>query len=226
MNGDGPDVCDLPAKPTIADFVRVGRNDCVFNFGDAGSMSFAVPVDDERERSPMRKSRKKDQPEEGSPMSVDASTPITTTATMPPVAGPTTATIGVADNAISEVKSLVPADGNANMITVALAVVGVAGGGAAFKLYQNMVKSKHEKEMKKLEIEEQRSQKQDDQHSQCNAARVALEAKVAALMARVEELAAKPAGAPSVDLGDFNPEEIEDRLAKVESLVKPKARRR
>lgn len=175
---------------------------------------------------PKHKQKNKSQPEEVAAMPTDASVPVAMTATAPPLPGATTATVGVAENAISEVKSLVPADGNANMVTVALAVVGVAGGGAAFKLYQNMVKSKHEKEMKRLEIEDKRAEKQDDQHQQCNAARVALEARLTALAARVEELSAKPAPQPALDLGDFNPEEIEDRLAKVESLVKPKARRR
>jgi len=222
----GREACQLPENATLEDFLRVGRQDCVFDFGDASSVSFYAPMTGDPDRMPKHKQKNKSQPEEVAAMPTDASVPVAMTATAPPLPGATTATVGVAENAISEVKSLVPADGNANMVTVALAVVGVAGGGAAFKLYQNMVKSKHEKEMKRLEIEDKRAEKQDDQHQQCNAARVALEARLTALAARVEELSAKPAPQPALDLGDFNPEEIEDRLAKVESLVKPKARRR
>ena len=44
-----------------------------------------------------------------------------TTVTMPPIVGQMTASVGVPENAIAEVKSLVPAYGNANMITVATA---------------------------------------------------------------------------------------------------------
>lgn len=169
---------------------------------------------------------KKHKTPEPEPVVEPVMTPVT--ATLPPVVGMTTATVGISDNAISEVKSLVPADGNANMITVALAVVGVAGGGAAIKLYQNMVKSKHDEAMKRLEIEQQRSDKQDDQHQACNAARAALEARVATLSAKVEELAAKPTSSgSSFDLGEFDPEEIEQRLKKIEeSLKTQKARRR
>lgn len=149
-------------------------------------------------------------------------TPSATTITMPPVVGQMTASVGVPENAIAEVKSLVPADGNASMITVALAFVGVAGGGAAIKLYQNMVKSKHDQKMKELEIEEKRADKQDDKHQACAAERVALEAKVAALGAKLEELAAKQSSTgSSFDLGDFDPEELEERLKKIEAALKP-----
>ena len=148
--------------------------------------------------------------------------PAVTTATLPPVVGQMTATMGVPENAIAEVKSLVPADGNANVITVALAVVGVAGGGAAIKLYQNMVKSKHDQKMKELEIEERRTEKQDDKHQACAAERVALEAKIVALTAKVEEvLTRQPSTGSSFDLGDFDPEELEERLKKIEAALKP-----
>ena len=151
--------------------------------------------------------------------------PAPVTATLPPIVGATTATVGVPDNAIAEVKSLMPADGNANMITVALAVVGVAGGGAAIKLYQSMSKNKHDEAMKKLEIEQQRSEKQDDQHQACNASRVALEARVVALTAKVDEMSSKSSGS-SFDLGEFDPEEIEERLKKIEESLKPKGKKR
>lgn len=140
------------------------------------------------------------------------------TVTMPPIQGVTTATVGVADNAISEVKSLIPAGGDANMVTVALAVVGVAGGGAAWKFYQSHSKNKHEEAMKKLEIEQQRSEKQDDQHKACDVARAALEAKVVALSAQVEKLSSSGS---SFDLGDFDPAELEERLKKIEAALKP-----
>ena len=168
---------------------------------------------------------KKHKTPEPEPTQEPVQPPAPITATMPPVMGVTTASVGVADNAISEVKSLIPASGDASMVTVALAVVGVAGGGAAWKFYQSHSKNKHEEAMKRLEIEEQRSQKQDDQHQACNASRMALEAKVATLTAKVEEMSSKSSGS-SFDLGEFDPEEIEERLKKLEESLKQKAKRR
>ena len=202
---------------SLLQFLEAGRDDCVYDIGDAGGWTFNVMAEEDE---PMKK-HKTPEPEP-TPEPVQ---PAPLTATLPPIVGATTATVGVPDNAIAEVKSLVPADGHANMITVALAVVGVAGGGAAIKLYQSMSKNKHDEAMKKLEIEQQRSEKQDDQHQACNASRAALEAKVVALTAKVEELASKSSGS-SFDLGEFDPEEIEERLKKIEESLKAKGKRR
>lgn len=203
---------------SFTEFLAAGHEDCVYDFGDAGAMTFNVTAEED---TPMKKHKTPESPEP-TPETVQP-TPIT--ATMPPVVGVTTASVGVADNAISEVKSLIPASGDASMVTVALAVVGVAGGGAAWKFYQSHSKNKHDEAMKRLEIEEQRSQKQDDQHQACNASRMALEAKVATLTAKVEELSSKGSGS-SFDLGDFDPEELEERLKKIEESLKQKAKRR
>jgi hypothetical protein len=231
--------CKLPVTPTLRDLVTL-PNDCVVEEGTAFIVREKI-VDShghvlDGDHDPLgnggcqheeRKMKKHKTPEvEPTPEPLPVQ-PAPMTATMPPVVGATTASVGVADNAISEVKSLMPADGNANMITVALAVVGVAGGGAAIKLYQNMVKSKHDEAMKRLEIEEQRTQKQDDQHQACNAARAALEARVATLGAKVEELATKPSSSgSSFDLEGFDPEELEQRLKKLEESLKAKGKRR
>lgn len=153
------------------------------------------------------------------------SQPAPVSVTLPPVVGATTATVGMPDNAIAEVKSLVPASGDASMVTVALAVVGVAGGGAAWKFYQSHSKNKHDEAMKRLEIEQQRGEKQDDQHKACDAARVALEARLTALTAKVEELVSRSGGA-SIGLGEFDPEELEARLKRVEESLKVKGKKR
>jgi len=211
-------VCDVRPGATFAEFLAAGREDCVYDFGDAGAVTFNVMAEED---TPMKK-HKTPEPE---PTQEPVQPPAPITATMPPVMGVTTASVGVADNAISEVKSLIPASGDASMVTVALAVVGVAGGGAAWKFYQSHSKNKHEEAMKRLEIEEQRSQKQDDQHQACNASRMALEAKVATLTAKVEEMSSKSSGS-SFDLGEFDPEEIEERLKKLEESLKQKAKRR
>lgn len=231
--------CKLPAAPTLHDLITL-PSDCAVEEGTTFIVREQIvdahghvldgdhdPMGSggcQHEEGKMKKPKMPEVEPAQEPLPVQ---PAPITATLPPVVGVTTASVGVADNAISEVKALVPADGNANMITVALAVVGVAGGGAAIKLYQNMVKSKHDEAMKRLEIEQQRSDKQDDQHQACNAARAALEARVATLSAKVEELAAKPTSSgSSFDLGEFDPEEMEQRLKKLEESLKAKGKRR
>lgn len=151
--------------------------------------------------------------------------------THPPAPGPMTATVGVPDNAIEQVKSLIPADGNATGSTVLLALVGVAGGGAAFKLYQNFAKNNaeksersHELEMKRLELEHQ--SKQSDSHQTCAIERAQLEARVAALTGRLEEIAAKAEKTSASSLGDFDADDVEQRLAKIEKALKPAKRGR
>jgi hypothetical protein len=219
VSDGGLPFCNVPENATFLQFLEAGKQDCVYDFGDAGSRTFNVSMNDESKENIMPPVSKKPVIEtEPAPEPIPVTVPMLT---VPPVQGVTTATVGVADNAISEVKSLIPADGHANMITVALAAIGVAGGGAAIKLYQNMSKNKHEQAMKKLELEERRSEKQDDQHQQCNASRVALETKIASLTARLEELAARKPESSSLDLGDFNPEELEERLKKIEASLKP-----
>jgi hypothetical protein len=225
MNDAGVKTCDVPENATFLEFLKAGEQDCVYDFGDAGTRTFILATNDEWKEQKM--AHKKTQNTETEHKPEPESQPSATSITMPPVVGQMTASVGVPDNAIAEVKSLVPAGGDASMITVALAVVGVAGGGAAIKLYQNMVKSKHDQEMKRLEIEEKRSEKQDDQHQQCNVARAALEAKVAALTTRIEDLSARKSESPSLDLGDFDPEALEERLKKIEAALKTaKAKKR
>ena len=141
------------------------------------------------------------------------------TVTTPPAPGNTnvatalTETVGVPPTAVAEIKQLIPADGNANGVTVALALVSVAGGGAAFKLYQNMSKNKHEQRMKELE------QKQDG-HEQCAAQRLAQDARIQALEARIQELQSRPV--PEPELPDVDFDDMRDRLTELEKALKPK----
>lgn len=233
--------CKLPANPTLHDLVTL-PTDCVIEEGTTFAVREQI-VDahghvldgdhdplghggcqHDEEGRPMKKPKVPEPDPTQEPLPVQ---PTPVAVTMPPVVGATTATVGVADNAISEVKTLMPAGGDASMVTVALAAIGVAGGGAAWKFYQSHSKNKHDEAMKRLEIEEQRTQKQDDQHQACNASRVALEAKVATLTAKVDELASKPAPTgSSFDLSEFDPEELEARLKKLEESLKAKGKRR
>jgi hypothetical protein len=96
--------------------------------------------------------------------------------------------VGVSDNAISDVKQLIPANGDAGVTTVLLAAIGVAGGGAAWKFYSQHSKNKHNERMKELELQAaSQQQRQDDNHEKCSVERAALEAKVSSLESRLVE---------------------------------------
>ena len=145
---------------------------------------------------------------------------------------------GVPLNATEDIKALMPKDGSGgSMITVMLALVAVGGGGAAWKFYQTFAKQKHEQKMKELELQAETQQKQnDDKHEKCAVERVALEAKVSALEARLAEAekaakdAAAAAEAASKGGGEielpFDADELQDRLAKLEKALAPAAKRK
>lgn len=128
--------------------------------------------------------------------------------------------------AANELAGLVPKDGG-SAITVMLALIAVAGGGAGWKFYQSFAKQKHEQRMKELEIKEKKIELQDDktEHKACEAARAAdrsaLEQKIVALEARLAEAEKSkdaPASAP-VEL-PFDPDELNDRIEQIERALK------
>lgn len=147
------------------------------------------------------------------PAPVPASLPIVLPAPSAP-AVPHTETVGVPDNAIDDVKKLMPAGGDASIYTVLLAAIGVAGGGAAWKFYQQRIKLSHEERMKELELQ---AHNHDNTHQKCAVERQALEAKLAALDAKLADLAKKSASAP-VDI-DIDVDEMTERLERLESAV-------
>lgn len=152
----------------------------------------------------------------------------------------TTESIGV-DAAVSQVKSLVPADTSPALLLGGAALLAVIG--AAIKLGPGLLKARaeskereHELELKRLELEEKKSQdRSEDDHKACSAARGALELRVVGVEKRLDEVAAETrkavASAPSFG-ENFDPEAIEDRLARLEKAAKsnkaakPAARKR
>lgn len=148
----------------------------------------------------------------------------------------TVESVGV-DAAIGQVKSLLPADASAGVLVGGAATLAVVG--AAIKLGPSMLKARaekskleHEREMRKLEVEEKKTEQNDEQHKQCGLARMALEAKVAeqatqisALSAKLSEVEAKASSKEDTgfDLSDFNPEDVKERLEQLEKLLKKAA---
>lgn len=132
-----------------------------------------------------------------------------------------------------DVKKLVEDSQGASAYTVLLAVVAVAGGGAAWKFYQNWSKNKHEQAMKALEIEQSKVDKQQNDHQTCAAKNAAVTAQVDSLSAKVAELSGKVAAIPEhqPDLGASEQDveklskrvrTIERKLGAVEAKVEPK----
>lgn len=160
------------------------------------------------------------------------------------------ATVGV-DQAITQVKGLVPAGASPSLMIGGAALFAILG--AAVKFGPGLLKARaeslakekelaHEEKMKQLELEEKKVEKQDEQHGQCNAARMALEARVAAseqkssaLEAKLAEVEAKAAAAekaaaekPASEMPelDFDPEAFEARIKKLEAALKPAPKKR
>jgi uncharacterized protein HemX len=132
-----------------------------------------------------------------------------------------------AQTAVGELGGLLPKDGSGgSAITVMLALIAVAGGGAGWRFYQSFAKQKHEQRMKELELKEKKleiqSEDKKDDHKACEAARAAdkaaLEAKIAELSAKLDAKQAE-AKAPELDL-PFDPEELNDRLEQIERALK------
>ena len=135
---------------------------------------------------------------------------------------PVVASVGV-DSAIEQVKSLAPEGAGAGVMIAGAAVLAVIG--AAIKLGPKMLEANaakaekaHELEIEKLKLEREKSEKGDDQHKQCNAARVALESKLSVLEAKLNDVQSKSESSLSLD--GFDPEDLEKRLKKIEGKLR------
>jgi hypothetical protein len=139
------------------------------------------------------------------------------TMTQPPVLGVTTATtkatVSVQDNAIADIKALIPADGNITGGTVAMAVVGLAGSGAVIKIVKSFLDGKQEQAMKKLEMEEKKEEPEEDEHGNCEVDRAALSAKLEIMATKLDELVAKLDGSLEAI------ETMEGELAKIQQKL-------
>lgn len=142
----------------------------------------------------------------------------------------TVATVGV-DQAINQVKSLVPAghDASPALMIGGAAVLAIVG--AAIKFGPSMLKARaekaereHETRMKQLELEEKKAEQKDDQHQQCNASRLALELKLNDLSAKVDILNSrhKETESAKLSLSNDDVEELNERLEKLEKKLKIK----
>lgn len=135
--------------------------------------------------------------------------PATLTATTAPApAAPTPADLG----ALAQ-------QGGGGMVGVVLAIVAVAGGGAAWRFYSQRSEQAHELAKEKLKMEAQAAGLNGAQPPPCATANAALEQRIAALTARVE--AAEAASKKGASLSaDFDGEAVERQLKRLAKAVK------
>lgn len=113
--------------------------------------------------------------------------------------------------------------GGGGMTGIVLAVIAVAGGGAAMKFYSQRSEQSHELAKEKLKMEQAAQGLNGVQPPPCQAANTAIEQRLAALTARVEAAEAKAAAAEKKTLslgGEFDPEDVERRIKRVERQIK------
>jgi uncharacterized protein HemX len=113
--------------------------------------------------------------------------------------------------------------GGGGMVGVVLAIVAVAGGGAAWKFYSQRSEQAHELAKEKMKMEAQAAGLNGAQPPPCQAANVALEQKVTALTARVEAAEAKADAAAKKGAGlsaDFDAEGLERQVKRLAKAVK------
>lgn len=139
---------------------------------------------------------------------------------IPDAIAPAISSIGAAP---ADLRNVLPAASETSGLTVIMAVVAVAGGGAAWKFYNDHSKRKHEQEMARIE-----RGSNDDSHKKCDASRAALELRVTDVHAKVEAIYAR-LDAIQQGLAEikntppklpFDADDLEERLAKLEKLNK------
>lgn len=160
-----------------------------------------------------------EEPEHMDPTALPTPAPEAPPPAVEPVAAPAptaveaTASVAVPDptTAASELQGLVGAAGGDSTLAIALAAIAVLGGGAAWKFYSQQTKQSHELKLKELEM---KSQTPSQSPPPCILKHGEIDAKLAALDAKVEKAAAKAksAGLPA----GFDPDDIEERLEKLE----------
>ncbi len=129
------------------------------------------------------------------------------------------ASVGV-DTAISQVRTLVPADSGAGPGLMVAAALLFAVVGAAIKFAPQLLKDRSANAERRHEMELERMRQNEEQHKKCEAGRTLLESRLASLEGRLAEISDKPE--PSIPLADFDTDALEKRLKKIESKLRAK----
>lgn len=106
--------------------------------------------------------------------------------------------------------------GGGGMTGIMLALIAVAGGGAAWKFYSQRSEQQHELAKEKLKMEQAAQGLNGVQPPPCQAANTAIEQRLAALTARVEAAEKKSSSFSA----DFDPEALERQVKRLQKAVK------
>ena len=98
---------------------------------------------------------------------------------------------------------------------VARAGMAVAGGSKAFKLYRDWAEQKHEREMKRLEIESQNQGLEGQQPPPCAAKCAAMQVEIDAMKAKLTGIEKKTATISA----DFDGDDVERKVKRMKKRV-------
>lgn len=127
------------------------------------------------------------------------------------------------DAALPDLSAFLPKDGHVSPLTVLLIAL-VLLAGIAYRFGPAWVRSRHEREMRRLELEEKKVDR-DDSHEKCSAERMQLAARVDQSHDRLGALEQRMGEAESKLLrpfgfGEEDVEQLRDDLRKLQKMVK------
>ena len=125
-------------------------------------------------------------------------------------------TLGVASDITAAADAAKSIGGElAPVVAVALAGMAVAGGSKAFKLYRDWAEQKHEREMKRLEIESQNQGLEGQQPPPCAAKCAAMQVEIDAMKAKLAGIEKKTATISA----DFDGDDVERKVKRMKKRV-------
>lgn len=125
-------------------------------------------------------------------------------------------TLGVASDITAAADAAKSIGGeHAPVVAVALAGMAVAGGSKAFKLYRDWAEQKHEREMKRLEIESQNQGLEGEQPPPCAVKSAAMQAEIDSLKAKLAGIERKTASISA----DFDGEDVERQVKRMKKRI-------
>lgn len=125
-------------------------------------------------------------------------------------------TLGVASDITAAADAAKSIGGeHAPVVAVALAGMAVAGGSKAFKLYRDWAEQKHEREMKRLEIESQNQGLEGEQPPPCAVKSAAMQAEIDSLKAKLAGIERKTASISA----DFDGEDVERQVKRMKKRM-------
>ena len=115
---------------------------------------------------------------------------------------------------VDELGSLVEQSGG-GAVGVAVALIAVAGGGAAMKFYSDFSKNRHEEKMEKMRLEAESQKNSNNDHTACQAERATLQEALSETNEKLARLESK-----QKTLALSMSDDVEDRIHALEKKIK------